>query len=136
MPCKYGKTLTDFSKYISKEILQCEQIKELLMAKKEVDVGPLIVSFYLKMVLNLLELIQELGTRFLLSPKVLCFLQQAGANPLLIKITAGFLPLTSMRVELHAGWLCHLALGWILATSRCSSIYNTAYLIYQISGHF
>lgn len=45
------------------------------MAKKEVDVGPLIVSFYLKMVLNLLEPIQELGTRFLLSPKVLCFLQ-------------------------------------------------------------
>ncbi|XP_064915824.1 lysosomal-trafficking regulator isoform X2 [Columba livia] len=44
MPCKYGKTLTDFSKYISKEILQCEQIKELLMAKKEVDVGPLIES--------------------------------------------------------------------------------------------
>ncbi|NWU63619.1 LYST regulator, partial [Pterocles burchelli] len=44
MPCKYGKTLTDFSKYISKEILQCEKIKELFMAKKEVDVGPLIES--------------------------------------------------------------------------------------------
>ncbi|NXP45524.1 LYST regulator, partial [Heliornis fulica] len=44
MPCKYGKTLTDFSKYISKEILHCEQIKELFMAKKEVDVGPLIES--------------------------------------------------------------------------------------------
>ncbi|XP_054675632.1 lysosomal-trafficking regulator isoform X3 [Grus americana] len=44
MPCKYGKTLTDFSKYISKEILQCEQIKDLFMAKKEVDVGPLIES--------------------------------------------------------------------------------------------
>ncbi|XP_075002601.1 lysosomal-trafficking regulator isoform X5 [Calonectris borealis] len=44
MPCKYGKTLTDCSKYISKEILQCEQIKELFMAKKEVDVGPLIES--------------------------------------------------------------------------------------------
>ncbi|KFV61148.1 Lysosomal-trafficking regulator, partial [Dryobates pubescens] len=42
MPCKYGKTSTDCSKYISKEILQCEQIKELFMAKKEVDVGPLI----------------------------------------------------------------------------------------------
>ncbi|NXO01255.1 LYST regulator, partial [Rhinopomastus cyanomelas] len=42
MPCKYGKTLTDCSKYITKEILQCEQIKELFMAKKEVDVGPLI----------------------------------------------------------------------------------------------
>ncbi|XP_009864126.1 PREDICTED: lysosomal-trafficking regulator-like, partial [Apaloderma vittatum] len=44
MPCKYGKTLTDCSKYISKEILQCEQIKELFMGKKEVDVGPLIES--------------------------------------------------------------------------------------------
>ncbi|XP_010560935.1 PREDICTED: lysosomal-trafficking regulator isoform X3 [Haliaeetus leucocephalus] len=44
MPCKYGKTLTDCSKYISEEILQCEQIKELFMAKKEVDVGPLIES--------------------------------------------------------------------------------------------
>ncbi|KAM6086319.1 lysosomal-trafficking regulator isoform 6-T6 [Theristicus caerulescens] len=44
MPCKYGKTLTDCSKYISKEILQCERIKELFMAKKEVDVGPLIES--------------------------------------------------------------------------------------------
>uniref|UniRef100_A0A663MXJ1 Lysosomal trafficking regulator n=1 Tax=Athene cunicularia TaxID=194338 RepID=A0A663MXJ1_ATHCN len=43
MPCKYGKTLTDCSKYISKEILQCEQVKELFMAKKEVDVRPLIV---------------------------------------------------------------------------------------------
>uniref|UniRef100_A0A8B9GD19 Lysosomal trafficking regulator n=1 Tax=Amazona collaria TaxID=241587 RepID=A0A8B9GD19_9PSIT len=44
MPCKHGKTLADCSKYISKEILQCEQIKELFMAKKEVDVGPLIES--------------------------------------------------------------------------------------------
>ncbi|NXS94620.1 LYST regulator, partial [Jacana jacana] len=44
MPCKYGKTLADCSKYMSKEILQCEQIKELLMAAKEVDVGPLIES--------------------------------------------------------------------------------------------
>uniref|UniRef100_A0A663N122 Lysosomal trafficking regulator n=1 Tax=Athene cunicularia TaxID=194338 RepID=A0A663N122_ATHCN len=44
MPCKYGKTLTDCSKYISKEILQCEQVKELFMAKKEVDVRPLIES--------------------------------------------------------------------------------------------
>lgn len=71
MPCKYGKTLTDFSKYISKEILQWEQIKELFMTKKEVDVGPLIVSFYLKMVLNILELIKKVVTCFLLSPKVL-----------------------------------------------------------------
>lgn len=70
MPCKYGKTLIDCSKYISKEILQCEQIKELFMTKKEVDVGLLIVSFYLKIVLNLLELIEKVGTCFQLSPKV------------------------------------------------------------------
>uniref|UniRef100_A0A8C8SEP2 Lysosomal-trafficking regulator n=1 Tax=Pelusios castaneus TaxID=367368 RepID=A0A8C8SEP2_9SAUR len=44
MPCKYGKTMTDYSKYISKDILQCEQIKELIMKKKEVDIGPLIES--------------------------------------------------------------------------------------------
>uniref|UniRef100_A0A8D0HE81 Lysosomal-trafficking regulator n=1 Tax=Sphenodon punctatus TaxID=8508 RepID=A0A8D0HE81_SPHPU len=42
MPCKYGKTRIDYSKYISKDILQCEQIKELFMTKKEVDIGPLI----------------------------------------------------------------------------------------------
>lgn len=41
------------------------------MTKKEVDVGVLIVSFYLKMVLNLLEQIKKVGTCFLLSPKVL-----------------------------------------------------------------
>lgn len=61
MPCKYGKTLAECSKYISKDILQCEQIKELFMTKKEVDVGPLIVRFYLKMVPKLLELIKKLG---------------------------------------------------------------------------
>ncbi|KAJ6664668.1 hypothetical protein lerEdw1_006241 [Lerista edwardsae] len=44
MPCKYGKTITDYSKYIDKEILQCEQIKELVMTKREVDTGPLIES--------------------------------------------------------------------------------------------
>lgn len=71
MPCKYGKTLADCSKYISKEILQCEQIKELFMTKKEVDVGVLIVSFYLKMVPNLLELIKEAGTCFCCLPKCL-----------------------------------------------------------------
>lgn len=31
------------------------------MTKKEVDVGPLIVRFYLKMVPKLLELIKKLG---------------------------------------------------------------------------
>ncbi|XP_006895440.1 PREDICTED: lysosomal-trafficking regulator [Elephantulus edwardii] len=44
MPCKYGQTLNDYSKYISKEILCCEQIRELFMTKKEVDVGLLIES--------------------------------------------------------------------------------------------
>ncbi|XP_044275947.1 lysosomal-trafficking regulator isoform X2 [Varanus komodoensis] len=44
MPCKYGNSVTDFSRYIDKEILQCEQIKELLMTKREVDTGPLIES--------------------------------------------------------------------------------------------
>lgn len=44
MPCKYGRSITDYSKYIDKEILQCDQIKELLMTKREVDTGPLIVS--------------------------------------------------------------------------------------------
>uniref|UniRef100_A0A8C4YN84 Lysosomal-trafficking regulator n=1 Tax=Gopherus evgoodei TaxID=1825980 RepID=A0A8C4YN84_9SAUR len=43
MPCKYGKTMTDYSKYITKDILQCERIKEFFMKKKEADVGPLIV---------------------------------------------------------------------------------------------
>uniref|UniRef100_A0A8C6VCC8 Lysosomal trafficking regulator n=1 Tax=Naja naja TaxID=35670 RepID=A0A8C6VCC8_NAJNA len=42
MPCKYGKSIPNYSKYIDKEILQCEQIKELLLTKKEVDTGPLI----------------------------------------------------------------------------------------------
>nr|XP_006122129.1 lysosomal-trafficking regulator isoform X1 [Pelodiscus sinensis]XP_014428565.1 lysosomal-trafficking regulator isoform X1 [Pelodiscus sinensis]XP_025039908.1 lysosomal-trafficking regulator isoform X1 [Pelodiscus sinensis]XP_025039909.1 lysosomal-trafficking regulator isoform X1 [Pelodiscus sinensis]XP_025039910.1 lysosomal-trafficking regulator isoform X1 [Pelodiscus sinensis]XP_025039911.1 lysosomal-trafficking regulator isoform X1 [Pelodiscus sinensis] len=44
MPCKYGKTKTSYSKYISKDILQCEKIKELFMTNKEVDIGPLIES--------------------------------------------------------------------------------------------
>ncbi|XP_077781904.1 lysosomal-trafficking regulator isoform X3 [Podarcis muralis] len=44
MPCKYGKTISDYTKYIDKEILQCEQIKELLMTKREVDTGPLTES--------------------------------------------------------------------------------------------
>ncbi|KAM5234906.1 lysosomal-trafficking regulator [Ctenodactylus gundi] len=42
MPCKYGKPVSDHSKYITKEILQCEQIRELLMNKKDVDIGLLI----------------------------------------------------------------------------------------------
>uniref|UniRef100_A0A5F8GZ26 Lysosomal trafficking regulator n=1 Tax=Monodelphis domestica TaxID=13616 RepID=A0A5F8GZ26_MONDO len=42
MPCKYGKPVNDHSKYISKEILQCEQIRELFMTQKEVDIDLLI----------------------------------------------------------------------------------------------
>ncbi|XP_048656352.1 lysosomal-trafficking regulator isoform X3 [Marmota marmota marmota] len=44
MPCKYGKPVNDCSKYINKEILRCEQIRELFMNKKDVDVGLLIES--------------------------------------------------------------------------------------------
>ncbi|KAL0609262.1 Lysosomal-trafficking regulator, partial [Plecturocebus cupreus] len=44
MPCKYGKPVNDYSKYINKEILRCEQIRELFMTKKDVDVGLLIES--------------------------------------------------------------------------------------------
>ncbi|KAM4772207.1 lysosomal-trafficking regulator [Rhinophrynus dorsalis] len=41
MPCKYGKIVTENSKYVSKEILENEEIKHLLMRNKEVDMGPL-----------------------------------------------------------------------------------------------
>ncbi|EGW00901.1 Lysosomal-trafficking regulator [Cricetulus griseus] len=44
MPCKYGKPVIDYSKYINKEILGCEQIRDLFMTKKGVDVGLLIES--------------------------------------------------------------------------------------------
>ncbi|XP_006872071.1 PREDICTED: lysosomal-trafficking regulator [Chrysochloris asiatica] len=44
MPCKYGTPVNDYSKYVTKEILQSEQIRELFMTKKEVDFGVLIES--------------------------------------------------------------------------------------------
>ncbi|XP_055459893.1 lysosomal-trafficking regulator [Psammomys obesus] len=44
MPCKYGKPVTDYSKYINKEILRCDEIRDLFMTKKDVDVGLLIES--------------------------------------------------------------------------------------------
>ncbi|XP_008585444.1 PREDICTED: lysosomal-trafficking regulator, partial [Galeopterus variegatus] len=44
MPCKYGKPVNDYSRYVNKEILQCEQIKDLFMTKKDVDIGLLIES--------------------------------------------------------------------------------------------
>ncbi|XP_074118564.1 lysosomal-trafficking regulator isoform X3 [Sminthopsis crassicaudata] len=42
MPCKYGKSGNYHSKYINKEILQCEQIRELFMTQKDVDIDLLI----------------------------------------------------------------------------------------------
>ncbi|XP_072827119.1 lysosomal-trafficking regulator isoform X2 [Vicugna pacos] len=44
MPCKYGKPVNDYSKYINKEILRCEEIRELFMTNKDVDIGLLIES--------------------------------------------------------------------------------------------
>ncbi|XP_069036025.1 lysosomal-trafficking regulator isoform X2 [Lepisosteus oculatus] len=44
MPCKYGKPSLRFSKYITLEGLQCEELKELLMKNREIDPGPLIES--------------------------------------------------------------------------------------------
>ncbi|XP_053461184.1 lysosomal-trafficking regulator isoform X1 [Nycticebus coucang] len=44
MPCKHGKPVNDYCRYINKDILQCEQIRELFMTKKEVDISLLIES--------------------------------------------------------------------------------------------
>ncbi|MGH0178328.1 UNVERIFIED_CONTAM: hypothetical protein FKN15_076979 [Acipenser sinensis] len=44
MPCKSGNPNLKYSKYISLEGLQCEQLKELLMKNKQVDTGPLTES--------------------------------------------------------------------------------------------
>ncbi|KAG7492927.1 hypothetical protein MATL_G00019380 [Megalops atlanticus] len=44
MPCKYGKPGDNFSKYVTREGLQCNQVRELLMKNMEVDTGPLIES--------------------------------------------------------------------------------------------
>ncbi|CAK6442252.1 unnamed protein product [Pipistrellus nathusii] len=44
MLCKHGSPATDYSKYISKDILQCDQIRELFLTKKDVDIGLLIES--------------------------------------------------------------------------------------------
>ncbi|KAM4828613.1 lysosomal-trafficking regulator isoform 2-T2 [Thomomys bottae] len=44
MPCKYGKPTVDYSRYINKDILQCEKVRELFMTKKHVDLGLLIES--------------------------------------------------------------------------------------------
>ncbi|XP_038656464.1 lysosomal-trafficking regulator isoform X3 [Scyliorhinus canicula] len=42
MPCKYGQPQANYSKYVTLEILQCDQISEFLMKYKEVDIGPLV----------------------------------------------------------------------------------------------
>ncbi|XP_066553225.1 lysosomal-trafficking regulator isoform X2 [Amia ocellicauda] len=44
MPCKYGKPSMHFSKYVTLEGLQCEEVRELLMKSKEVDPAPLVES--------------------------------------------------------------------------------------------
>ncbi|KAJ8365985.1 hypothetical protein SKAU_G00148160 [Synaphobranchus kaupii] len=44
MPCKYGKPKDKFSKYVTRDGLQCEQVRDLLMKNKDVDTGPLIES--------------------------------------------------------------------------------------------
>ncbi|KAG5855573.1 hypothetical protein ANANG_G00050490 [Anguilla anguilla] len=44
MPCKYGKPKEKFSKYVTRDGLQCEQVRHLLMKNKEVDTSPLIES--------------------------------------------------------------------------------------------
>ncbi|XP_063299447.1 lysosomal-trafficking regulator isoform X3 [Pelobates fuscus] len=41
MPCKYGKIVTDHSKYISKDILQNDEIKDLLMKNRDIDIDHL-----------------------------------------------------------------------------------------------
>ncbi|XP_069741266.1 lysosomal-trafficking regulator isoform X2 [Narcine bancroftii] len=44
MPCKYGKNQANYSKYVTLEIIQCDQIKELIMKNKELDTSPLVDS--------------------------------------------------------------------------------------------
>ncbi|XP_048453045.1 lysosomal-trafficking regulator [Rhincodon typus] len=44
MPCKYGKSQANYSKYVTLEILQCDQISEFFMKYKEMDTSPLVDS--------------------------------------------------------------------------------------------
>ncbi|XP_043535949.1 lysosomal-trafficking regulator isoform X1 [Chiloscyllium plagiosum] len=44
MPCKYGKLQANYSKYVTLEILQCDQISDFFMKYKEVDTSPLVDS--------------------------------------------------------------------------------------------
>ncbi|KAM8954167.1 lysosomal-trafficking regulator isoform 2-T2 [Pelodytes ibericus] len=41
MPCKYGKMITDHSKYITKGILQNDEIKDILLKNRAIDIGHL-----------------------------------------------------------------------------------------------
>ncbi|XP_059501535.1 lysosomal-trafficking regulator isoform X2 [Stegostoma tigrinum] len=44
MPCKYGKSQANYSKYVTLKILQCDQISEFFMKCKEMDTSPLVDS--------------------------------------------------------------------------------------------
>uniref|UniRef100_A0A8C9TXB8 Lysosomal trafficking regulator n=1 Tax=Scleropages formosus TaxID=113540 RepID=A0A8C9TXB8_SCLFO len=44
MPCKFGKPSVRFSKYVTEEVLESDQILELLLKNKEVDTCPLAES--------------------------------------------------------------------------------------------
>lgn len=46
MTCKYGKSSTDHCKYISREILQNEEMFEFLMNSRTCDMSSLAVSLY------------------------------------------------------------------------------------------
>uniref|UniRef100_A0A3B3QSJ6 Lysosomal trafficking regulator n=1 Tax=Paramormyrops kingsleyae TaxID=1676925 RepID=A0A3B3QSJ6_9TELE len=43
MPCKYGKARVQLSRYVTREGLQCERVRELLMRNRHADTAPLIV---------------------------------------------------------------------------------------------
>ncbi|XP_048862942.1 lysosomal-trafficking regulator isoform X4 [Brienomyrus brachyistius] len=42
MPCKYGKARVQLSRYVTREGLQCEAVRELLMKNRDADTSPLI----------------------------------------------------------------------------------------------
>ena len=43
MPCKYGKPSGSFSKFVTKEGLKCDHVREILMKNKDVDTTALVV---------------------------------------------------------------------------------------------
>ncbi|KAL4641356.1 lysosomal-trafficking regulator-like [Arapaima gigas] len=42
MPCKYGKRRGPLSRYVTREVLQCEQVQQLIMRNQDMDKAPLI----------------------------------------------------------------------------------------------